>query len=87
MKMTVDLKEKSYPIYIEKGILSRAGAYIKEICHGKKVMIISDDNVYALYGEKLKSQLSNIYECHETVIPHGSHRRALLYFPSYMTRF
>lgn len=81
MKMTVDLKEKSYPIYIEKGILSCAGAYIKEICHGKKVMIISDDNVYAFYGEKLKSQLSNIYECHETVIPHGESSKSFAILP------
>ena len=28
MKLTVNLKENSYPIYIENGILNRAGEYI-----------------------------------------------------------
>ena len=31
MEMTVSLKENSYPIYIEKGILNQADKYIKVI--------------------------------------------------------
>lgn len=71
MKMVVDLKEHSYPIYIERGILRNASEKIKEIYDGRKIMIISDDRVYSYYGESLKEELSGSFECYETVIPHG----------------
>ena len=71
MKMTVNLKEHSYPIYIERGLLDKAAERIGEIYSGKKVMIISDDRVFSYYGARLKKVLSGAYECYETVIPHG----------------
>lgn len=46
MKLTVNLEKDSYPIYIENNILSQAGDYIRKIYHGKRIMIISDDNVF-----------------------------------------
>ena len=46
MKLTVNLGENSYPIYIENNILNNAGAYISSCFSGKKIMIISDDNVF-----------------------------------------
>ena len=70
MKMTVDLKEHSYPIYIERGILKEATERIAEVYRGSKIMIISDDRVYSYYGEALKKNLSEKQEV-ETVIPHG----------------
>ena len=70
MKLTVNLGENSYPIYIENGILSQAGAYISEIFTGKRITVISDDNVFPLYGDKLLSSLSG-YECHSLVLAHG----------------
>ena len=39
MKLTVNLKENSYPIYIENGILNRAGEYIADLFHGQRIMI------------------------------------------------
>ena len=54
MKMTVDLKEHSYPIYIERGILKEAAERIAEVYQGSKIMIISDDRVYSYYGEAQK---------------------------------
>lgn len=70
MKLTVNLGENSYPIYIENGILAKAGDYIAQVFSGKKIMIISDDNVFPLYGDKLVCAL-NQYECHTLVLPHG----------------
>ena len=60
MEMIVNLKEHSYPIYIEKHILDKANDKIKEIFKGKKIMIISDDQVYPLYGDALKEILKKI---------------------------
>ena len=50
MKLIVDLKENSYPIYIENGILKHAADYISQVFTGKRIMILSDDQVYPLYG-------------------------------------
>lgn len=79
--MMVNLKEHSYPIYIERGILDRAAEKIGELYHGKKVMIISDDSVYFYYGERLKKVLSGQYECYETVIPHGESSKSFDILP------
>ena len=57
MELTVNLEKNSYPIYIENGILSRAEKYISKCFSGKKIMVISDDNVFPLYGESLISSL------------------------------
>lgn len=70
MKLVVNLGENSYPIYIENGILAQAEEYISQVFSGKKIMIISDDNVFPLYGEKLVNVLEQ-YECHTLVLPHG----------------
>ena len=81
MKMTVDLKEHSYPIYIERGILKEAAERIAEVYQVSKIMIISDDRVYSYYGEALKKNLSEKYECAETVIPHGEPSKAFETLP------
>lgn len=81
MKMIVDLKEHSYPIYIEKGILDQADERIKEVYQGKKIMIISDDQVFSHYGEKLKSVLGKSFECEETIIPHGEPSKSFQILP------
>lgn len=70
MKLTVNLGENSYPIYIGNGILTKAGEYISRVYKGKKIMIISDDRVYPLYGKLLSDALSD-YECSALVLPHG----------------
>ena len=66
----VNLKENSYPIFIENVILNRAGEYIADLFHGQRIMIVSDDNVFPLYGKQLCDSLSG-YECHSLVLPHG----------------
>lgn len=51
MELLVDLKERSYPIIIEKGIINRVGEKITNVYKGKKILIITDDNVNKYYGE------------------------------------
>ena len=71
MKMMVNLKDHSYPIYIQKGILKSAHEKIKEIYQGKKIMIISDDQVYHYYGELLTNVLQQDFEVGHVIVPHG----------------
>ncbi len=48
---------KGYNIFIEEGLLSQCGALIKEVTGAKKVCVISDSNVFPIYGETVKSQI------------------------------
>ena len=50
---------KGYEILIEEGILSDCASYIKKVKNPKKVCIISDTNVFKLYGKTVKSSLTN----------------------------
>lgn len=81
MKLTVDLGKNSYPIYIENNLLERAGELIPQAFSGRRIMIISDDQVYPLYGDTLKRQLSGDYECFHLVLPHGEATKSFQSLP------
>lgn len=81
MKIYVDLKEHGYPIYIERGILDQVEARIKEVYSGKKIMIISDDQVYGYYGARIKKSLENSFVCYQVVIPHGETSKSIYTLP------
>lgn len=49
-ELRVNLKENSYDIKIQKGILDRLGMEVKEVFSGEKVFIITDKNVDKYYG-------------------------------------
>lgn len=53
----VDLGENSYNIFIEKGILNKLGEEIKKLYDGKKIFVITDENVNKYYGSKVKESL------------------------------
>lgn len=53
----VDLGENSYNILIEKGLLDRIGKEVKNIYDGKKIFIITDENVNRYYGKKVADSL------------------------------
>lgn len=80
MKLTVNLGENSYPIHIENGILSETGKYISGIFGGKRIMIISDDNVFPIYGQKVLDSLSD-YKCSSLVLPHGEPTKSFQTLP------
>lgn len=82
MELYVDLGEHSYSIYIENNILNQAGAYIANVYSGKKIMIVSDDNVYPLYGDHLLNSLSGEYEVHSLVLPHGESTKSFQSLPT-----
>lgn len=81
MKLTVDLGKNSYPIYIENNLLEKAGELIPHSFSGRRIMIISDDNVFPLYGDTLKRSLSRTYECHHFVLPHGETSKSFQSLP------
>ena len=59
MQLKVDLKDRSYPIIIEKGLINRVSKEIIKIYKGKKIFIITDDNVNKYYGGKISEELKH----------------------------
>lgn len=57
MELKVDLKDRSYPIIIEKGLINRVSEEIRKVYKGKKIFIITDDNVNKYYGGKISGEL------------------------------
>lgn len=63
---------RGYDILIEKGLLDTCGEHIRRVSNAKKVCLISDTNVYEIYGEKVKTQLEeNGFETFSYVFPAG----------------
>ncbi len=57
-KMTVNIPGQAYPIYFTSGYLSRCGDLLRQhLPETRKVFIISDDNVFPLYGSQLIASL------------------------------
>lgn len=65
--LDVRLPQNEYSIIIEKGILKDIGGEIRKIYKNKKIAIITDLNVEALYGESILSSL-NQYDFDTKVI-------------------
>ena len=59
MELIVDLKDRSYPIIIEKGLINRVSEEIRKVYKGKKIFIITDDNVNKYYGGKITEALKD----------------------------
>lgn len=57
-KLTVNVNDK-YDILIEKGLIGKTGELVKKVLDCKKLVLVSDDNVYPIYGETVKNQLEN----------------------------
>ncbi len=58
-KLHINLDEKSYNIFIERGIFQEIGKYISKVYKKKKVVVVTDTNVDSLYGDKLVKNLEN----------------------------
>ena len=59
MREIVVNASKKYSIFIEQGLLENAGRYVSEFKRVQRVCVVSDDRVFALYGEKCQKSLEN----------------------------
>jgi 3-dehydroquinate synthase len=53
----LNLKERSYPIYIEDKIIYKTGAFIKKLRIGKDAVIITNSNLQKRFGKIIKNSL------------------------------
>lgn len=80
MKLIVNLENNSYSIFIKSGILADAEQYISQVFKGRRIMIISDDNVFPLYGKILIEALPS-FECCSLILPHGELSKSFQMLP------
>ncbi|MEE1024356.1 MAG: iron-containing alcohol dehydrogenase, partial [Acutalibacteraceae bacterium] len=57
-KLTVNLN-RNYDIVIGKGLLSKCGELVRELSSAKRLFIVSDSNVAAIYLDKVKISFEN----------------------------
>ena len=57
--LTVGLGERSYPIFIEDGIMEKVGADLAERDIASRYVVVADDNVASLYGSTLMASLKD----------------------------
>ena len=68
---------KEYIVHIGSGFLDSVGEMIAEIKSQGKVVIVSDDNVFPLYGERVKKSLEKSgFTVLEYVIPNGEESKS-----------
>ena len=70
-KLTVNVNTP-YDIIIEKGIIADCGKYIKAVKECRKICLISDTNVFPIYGDTVKTSLEDEgYEVCTYIYPAG----------------
>ncbi|HEX4974983.1 MAG TPA: 3-dehydroquinate synthase [Pseudomonadales bacterium] len=73
--VSVDLAERTYPIYIGKGLLA-SNDLLKKHIHGNQVLIVSNDVVAPLYLQQVVKQLDGI-QCDTVILPDGEQHKTL----------
>ncbi|GGB98420.1 3-dehydroquinate synthase [Marinobacterium zhoushanense] len=68
LTLTVDLADRSYPIYIGNGLLD--DELLAKHVHGRQVMIVSNETVAPLYLQRLVNQLAD-FSVDTLILPDG----------------
>lgn len=71
MKLNVNLKDKSYEVIVEKGIIKNITPYVDI---EKKFLIVSDDRIPNVYINTIKKQLRKV---DVFIFPHGENNKSL----------
>lgn len=59
-RIAVGLESRSYDVLIEDGLLKRSGDYLAPLARDGRLIVVSDEQVWAAQGERLKSGLGAI---------------------------
>ena len=74
---------KGYRVLIGAGLLKELPAKLSEVTGSKHVMLVSDDNVWGLYGESVKNRLCEAgYQTETFVFAHGEASKNLSVYGS-----
>ncbi|HPQ23283.1 MAG: 3-dehydroquinate synthase [Chromatiaceae bacterium] len=73
--LTVDLGDRSYPIFIGPDLVANSALYQPHI-HGRQVMIVSNETVAPLYLDRVESALTD-YRLARVILPDGEQYKSL----------
>lgn len=70
--LRVGLGERSYPVLIEAGLLDRAGETLAAFARDSRLVVVSDETVWAMQGQRLVAGLARAgLEAHPILLPPG----------------
>ncbi|WP_234122230.1 3-dehydroquinate synthase [Clostridium hydrogenum] len=75
-KLNIKLADADYNILIKRGIIDNVGEEISKIYSGKKIVLITDENVERLYFDRISASLKN-YDLHKIVIVPGEKSKSI----------
>jgi 3-dehydroquinate synthase len=76
--INLDLGSKSYDIIIQTGLLKNIGAEINKFYNNKKISIVTDSNVYNIYGSIIKASLEHYkYNINFIIVSPGEKSKSL----------
>ena len=81
--LTVNLAERSYPIYVGAGLLTSSALFAPHIA-GQRVMIVTNDTVAPLYLDVLRQTLAG-YQIDTLILPDGEAHKTLASFEVIMS--
>jgi len=74
--LSVELGARSYPIYIEHGLLDN-DALLREHIRGRQVLVVSNETVAPLYLPRLRAALQHDLRLTEVILPDGEQYKTL----------
>lgn len=87
-QLSVDLGERSYPIWIGRGLLDQLVKFLETlgISKERKLLLISDSNIAPLYATSILDQLTaSGYSIYEYTVPAGERSKSLAEFERIIT--
>ncbi len=76
--VTVDLGDRSYPIYVQAGLFANLADYLKKHDLTERLFVITDENVRDLYGDSVLASLENTgLQVELLSVPAGEHSKSL----------
>ena len=77
-KITVDLKSRSYPIYLEPGLVKKLPSHLSELNTGQRWVIISQQNIMEIIGYDIEKNLRDKgFDCIHLTLPVGEAAKSL----------
>ena len=80
-QINVKLGKRSYPIHVEHGLVGKVSKILNKDDFGQQWIIVSQQKLMNLYGNKLTSDLNKVgFNCKSIIIPDGEEAKNLFEF-------
>jgi len=74
----VETATQRYPIFVGYGLLDRLGEKLKKVSSSRVAIVISDENVFRLYGDRVEKILRNAgFAVNSFVVPPGEETKSI----------